>query len=394
MVAHPVEVRKNGFFAPETQTTTPLTAGSTWTSQSVLADEYASVAVFVFTDQDSAASGLVIQTSLDGETWASPSELTATVTGGTRYFRILTGASRYYRMTYTNGSVDQTTFTAYMKFSKTPLGKLSGTRPQIVDANTDVEFFRITNSFELDMAKGRVADHMIFRKFGSNGTVGTTEEMIWAQSGTFNGLLSTASAVRVAAGGDANDTAAGSGARTLTISGLDENFNEASETVTLAGTSASAATTTTFIRVFRAFVATCGTYTTSGLSGANTGAITVETTGGTTVAYIGAGIGQTQLGFYTVPANKTLFIRDMHFNVAGGKVATVRLFQRLNADDTSGDVYPRRLVSVWSEVDGMQDFTYEHSMSFPAKTDVWFTGQAASGTSIVDAEWFGVLVDD
>src|SRR6056300_570903 len=94
---------------------------------------------------------------------------------------------------------------------------------------------------------------------------------------------------------NAQDSASGTGARTITIQGLDNNFNEIEETVTVGG----AATTLEFLRVYRAFVATAGSLNT------NIGDVLISTAsggGGTVLADIGTvgtgstfGLGQTQL---------------------------------------------------------------------------------------------------
>ncbi len=96
-------------------------------------------------------------------------------------------------------------------------------------------------------------------KFGTNESVGTTFAHIWPLGGIYN-WPSVATTVRVASGGSSNDAALGSGARTIVVDGLDENFDIATEEITLAGSSASVSTTTTFIRVHRAFVTEVGSY--------------------------------------------------------------------------------------------------------------------------------------
>ena len=107
-------------------------------------------------------------------------------------------------------------------------------------------------------------------KFANNPSL-TTIEDVWATGGTYAGWITYTAAVRVAAGGNAADTAAGAGARTVYIEGLDQNWAVANETVTLAGGSASSFTSTTFRRVYRAYVASTGTY-----HGTNTAAISIQ----------------------------------------------------------------------------------------------------------------------
>jgi len=260
-----------------------------------------------------------------------------------------------------------------------------------IAADESTKVVRLASDYDLDVSLGMITGYAAARKFGANGGVGTTEEVIWSNSGVYAGFLSTAIAVRIQAGGNVNDDAAGTGAREVTVSGLDENFAEATETIATAGASASSATTTTFIRVNRLYVSACGTYSASGLDGSNIGAITVETTTPTTVAEIPVQDGQSTIGVYTVPAAKTLLVKTVLISTAGNKPVTVKMWQRLDADDITAPVQGRRLVANFGELDGSVNIPYNFNLSFAAKTDVWFTGQTASGTSQVTLEWFSIL---
>ena len=377
---------------PDTwQTTTPLAGGATYTSDWVNADQFALLSVRAKSDVAGATNGLVIETSFDGATVQDT--ISRTVSANTRVLFTLAVVSRWYRIKYTNGTSAQTTFSLNAALSG-GTKDLTSSRGQIVTGNDGVSLVRTTNDLDIDICLGRIADHTFVRKFGANSSVSTSEEIIWNNSGTYQGFLTSATAVRVASGGDANDTAAGTGAREVTIVGLDENWEEATEAVATAGGSASGNTTTTFIRVFRAYVSSSGTYG-NGLTGANAGNIVIEDSGGSnTLAQIGTGLGQTELAVYTVPASKTLLLRRVEVTVAGNKPATVKFFQRQNADDTSAPVQSRRIVQQFDELEGEDVAEYRYTESFAAKTDVWFTAAAVSGTSAADAVFYGVLIDD
>lgn len=235
----------------------------------------------------------------------------------------------------------------------------------------------------LDLLQGVRQVH----KFGRSDSVGTTEAVIAA--GSSSPFLAAASAVRVRAGGNAADTAGGAGARTLTISGLDGSMMEASETVALAGASASAATTTLFFRVFRAFVGEAGTYATP----YNTGDIVVETTGGVELATVKAARAQTQIAFYTVPAGYTALLLAVAVRVGGTKTCTFRMYQRRDAGTVTAPVQARRLVQEWPGVSGA--ITDEHATweAFPAGTDLIMTGEAPVGSTSADAEFELLLIE-
>lgn len=225
------------------------------------------------------------------------------------------------------------------------------------------------------------------RKFGHNADIDTSWEDLWDAGGTYS-FPTAAAAVRVAAGGDAADTAAGAGARSVTIKGLDENWAIAEETVDTAGAAASSYTTTTFIRVFRANVATVGTY-----GVANTAAITIESAANT-LAIIPAGAGQTQMALWTVPADKTAFLVGLAVDLESAKPISFRLLQRQNADDTSAPMSPLRLVSEFpADADPIRR-EYRLPVEFPAKTDLICKAKRSStGTGEVSAEMDIVIID-
>lgn len=208
-------------------------------------------------------------------------------------------------------------------------------------------------------------------KFGRNPNISTSaNETIWAVGGRYT-WATAAETVRVASGGNANDTSAGSGARSVTIEGLDGDFNEVSETVATAGASASAATTQTFLRVNRAYVASAGTY-----HGFNTGDIIIEgVTSGNDYAGILTGKGQSQLGFYTVPAGKTAVMSDFSVGVnrSGGAATNVEVdfVQTQNADDVTTPFSGSRLfLSKGSSLGGSTAGSNDTAFTFPEKTDI------------------------
>lgn len=98
----------------------------------------------------------------------------------------------------------------------------------------------------------------------------------------------------------ASDAAAGVGARTVRIDGLDALYNEISEVVTLNGVT-SVVTTLSFLRV------NYGTCVTGGSSMTNVGTITISS-GASVLGVITPTHGGTHQAVYTVPNNKRLVI--------------------------------------------------------------------------------------
>lgn len=163
---------------------------------------------------------------------------------------------------------------------------------------------KASRNFLLDVSRGVYDNMSIIHKFGANFDIdtGTTPESVWTGGGLYPwGEFDTAQTLYCIST-SASDT------ETMTIQGLDENYDPQSETVTLTGTSA-VATTNTFIRIFRMQY---------NHSDGNSGTITARVDSGTgaIVAQIDATFGQTLMAIYTVPAGHTgyLMCGDMTIN--------------------------------------------------------------------------------
>lgn len=245
--------------------------------------------------------------------------------------------------------------------------------------------------FFLEVARGRVEGHSSVHKFGANPAIAASSTEDITFSGTIN-WLTAATTVRVKSGGNVADVdSTGAGARTITVIGLDENWNDVEEDIVLAGASASTVTTTTFIRVFRAYVKTTGTYT-----GVNTGNIVIENgTGGTDLITIGAGQGQTETSIYTVPLGKTAYIFNLAAEVDAGKAVDVAMWQRRNADDIVAPFTAKRLILEFEQLIGQANSHRDAFIPIPAKTDLWWTGKTGSGNAAgVEVDYDLILVVD
>jgi hypothetical protein len=142
----------------------------------------------------------------------------------------------------------------------------------------------------------------VVKKFGRTPDIDAADanEEIWDATGAYTGFLAAATAMTISSS-SAADTAAGTGARTVTVIGLDTNWRQISQTVTLNGQTG-VAIPTSLIRVFRAYVLTAGT------GEVNAGDIWIGsgtiTTGVPANKYAGilTGLGQTLMAVYSVPA--------------------------------------------------------------------------------------------
>ena len=240
---------------------------------------------------------------------------------------------------------------------------------------------------KVDISEKRVVNVDYIHKFGRNPSVGGAPETIWMYGGVYS-YLTSPSTVYVTSD-DAADAAAGTGARTVTVQGLDGDYNNVQETLTVGGSVG----TVEFLRVFRAFVVE------SGSVGTNVGDVRVTTGAGgsgTVLADIGTigvgttfGLGQTQLALYTIPAHCTGYLTTWNVGIGGyNSSATVSLYTRLF--DTGYLSFRTR--DIMDVPGGYHTRNYDIPLRIPARTDIEIRAIASTGTT-VSASFDLVLVE-
>jgi len=108
-----------GHVCTNCSTTTPLSAGATFTGVAEDILDYGGIAVFVTSDVASATDGLQIQYSKDGSTNWRTAE-TYTVLANAQKWFTPPAFGAYLRVVYTNGAADQTSFELTTVLRKTP----------------------------------------------------------------------------------------------------------------------------------------------------------------------------------------------------------------------------------------------------------------------------------
>ena len=131
--------------------------------------------------------------------------------------------------------------------------------------------------FGLQVSRGQIAFHTPVIVFGYNPDLDTSEESVWPNGGVVP--HPTVASVLKISSTSADDAAAGTGAQTVFIGGVDSDYNVVSETVVLNGQTA-VNTTNSYLYVNQFYVTRVGT------SGANAGAINAGT--GTVIAGVPA----------------------------------------------------------------------------------------------------------
>lgn len=221
---------------------------------------------------------------------------------------------------------------------------------------------------------------------GNNPDVDTAAaEDVWSGGGTYPWMTGATSLEVVS--DSANDTGAGTGARTVLVNGLDANYATVAQTVTLDGLTPVALPTQLY-RINSALIMSAGS------GKVNAGTLTVRNAGGgTTRAVIPVGYGITRQAVYTVPAGKTLAINSQMFciNRTGG-VSRYATFA--NFIQPSTGFYRMPL-----ELSLSERAPYRHdglpSIIIGEKTDYAFRCTSVSNDNTdVTAAFLGVLIDN
>lgn len=239
--------------------------------------------------------------------------------------------------------------------------------------------------FALQVARGQIPGHRSVVVFGYNPDVDQTRVTVWPYTGVLP-LPAAALQMKVSSS-SANDTANGTGARTVFVAGLDANHNEISEIVTLNGQTA-VLTTQSFLHINNAYVATAG----SGLSAAGdiyfgTGTVTAGVPA-TVYDLIKLDYNQRITGSYTIPAGYTAYVSQGLFS-AGQPSGSSQVSGRLMSIGVDGI---RRTAAITTVNNGVADYLFEYPLQIPEKTTIEATAQASANNNEASAMFIMVLV--
>lgn len=312
-------------------TTSILTAGSTFTGTGEL-NTASDVLVVVATDQEGT---LYMEFSTDGTNWDSslsfkydPSRINPP--------HVLVKGNRYYRTRFTNTSASDQTYlrlaTYYGSFQKLT-APINGTLAE----NYDAVVTRPTD-YNSEVAMGKRQGRATINKFGYNADVDSAaSEIVASFGGTFN-IMTTADTLNIVSD-SANDTSAGTGARTLLITGIGSDFLNQTETVTMNGATP-VTTSNTWLGINRVIVLSSGT------NNANVGTITISDTAGTvgTQAELAPNSSVTQQAIYHTQINHNLLLDWLWVNIrklSGGSAprVTVRGYSYSRVTDTAYEIF-------------------------------------------------------
>jgi len=245
---------------------------------------------------------------------------------------------------------------------------------------SSISRFGLTEPFNLQVARGQIAYHESIYKFGNNPEVADSIETIWPQGGLYS-YLSAESVLKVSSS-STNDTSAGTGARTVELFGLDGDYNEISETVTLNGQT-EVNTTQSYLRINRMIVRSAGSGgANAGIIYAGTGTVTTGVPANIYATINGDGSNQTLMALWTVPAGYTAYL--MQYDVSNGTTSnTPAVCKLLLVARPHGEVFQSK--DVKSLTTGMHiENTLILPLKFTEKTDIEARAVSSSNSVTFD----------
>jgi len=230
--------------------------------------------------------------------------------------------------------------------------------------------------FELQVSRNQVDGHTPINIFGFSTTVGSTAlgplwEGLTLSGGAY--VYPTTAAPLVLVSDSASDTSALS----IRIEGLGAGFVPLVETIALNGTT-NVTTTNSFLRINLMS-------TTNGL---NVGNVTAKI-GSTTYAKIAAGIGQTQMSLYTVPAGYTFYLSYVQSDASIGFTSSNYMkYAEYNKDNATGET---NLLNQTTFVQSL-NIPYSCPIAHTEKTDIQFQIIANTGSPFLSNIYAGGIL--
>jgi hypothetical protein len=238
--------------------------------------------------------------------------------------------------------------------------------------------------YNLRVARGLVGGVSAVNKFGRNPDVDIGTEDIWGGGGLW--VAPTAARVHAIVSSNAADDSAGTGARTITVNGLNGSYVDTTETVTMDGVTP-VNTVNSYVIIHRMIVATAGS------GGVNAGTITATAATDATVSCtVVANKGQSQFCLYQVPASKTAYLTKYTASLNAGATANVDV--ELFATPFGGALNLRGTLTLSGGGTGAAGLRYAVPLQFTEKTLIRLRATSDANNTNVVGSFDLYLVDN
>ena len=377
---------KQSIASTSNESTTLITNAGNYTGSWEDVSAYDSLTVAIKTDQN---GYFQVQFSPDGVNQDSTL---------TRYYRTsqieaphrFTITRKYFRIAFFNDSGSDQTFFR--------LQVLLGTKADLnipVDSTMAQDYDAISTrptDFTTEVGLGRRQGTSTWNKFGYNSDVDTGgSEVLASFGGAFNQKLVPGETLDVVSDSASDTNSSGTGVRLLIIFGVDSNWDEVTEVVTMNGLTP-VTTTNSYVGINRM------TIYTSGSSDSNVGTVTATaTTSSNVMATMPAGEGTTQQCLFYVPRNHQFLATWLYLTAikssGGGSNpdVTFKVFVYSNVVDSQFEVYR-------DDIDLSIETTKQISPNEPfiigEKSIFWIEASTTANNTSVRGRFSGKLIRD
>lgn len=221
------------------------------------------------------------------------------------------------------------------------------------------------------IAEGDIVGHTPFEKFGHTTNGNTSETDIWEGGTTY--IFPTSAMQMEVVSSSTNDTPTGTGAKTVRIFYLDNNYIERTEDVVLNGVTAVSTVATNILRVNTLKIVDFGSASTTYKAIGN---IDIRHISDTPIySRIATGYTRSRNSIFTVPVGKTLYVTSMGIGISkGGSTGIAGVFTlRGTYDSDLGALTPGLHFKPQGEInhlDGAFYRMFEMPVKYIEKTDI------------------------
>jgi hypothetical protein len=220
---------------------------------------------------------------------------------------------------------------------------------------------------KLQVSRGLVRDTEVRNIFGFNGAIGTSFIAAWENNVDY--VYPNTTLQMTAVSSNTSDTGV-----TILISGLDENYNRKSNTITLNGTSAVGIGE--FFRINDVIT----------LSGNAIGDVTIANSG-ITYARVNAGTGKNQASIFTVPAGYEFYLYRIDAFCASASQNNRFLFFRNFVRQPNGTILQVAQTSFLEQMNIQRRIPFRYA----EKTDIQLQLRSSAGTQEIGTFAEGIL---
>lgn len=233
-------------------------------------------------------------------------------------------------------------------------------------------YLKYPNDDFLNTARGLMRNSSVRNIFGYNNNIGTTFIPGWERPTAYT--YPSANLVMGVTSSNTGDTAV-----SVSIQGLDSNYEPISDVITLNGTN-TVSTTKGFYRINDVIC----------IGGSNIGRVSVANTG-TIYAQVRPGDGKNQASIYTVPAGHCFYLNRIDAFCASASLNNRTVaFRNFVANDGTGTQFR---VAETEFLDTMH-INRQYPFKYDEKSDIQFQLKASAGTQFIGVFGEGILIDE